>query len=133
MCKTNPTEDAFRERLTQNNNQLMLIGDPIRNPYTDKHMTKLNEYCNAGLMKCLNLGVCSIMWVDNYPKETDLYLARCKPLKVGWLDVKDRMVDIGILNKWWYIEAAMKDWDINPQEWGEKEERVHPPAIRNEP
>ena len=133
LWKTNPGESMFKEQLANNNNTLLLIGQPIRNPFADKFMTTVNDCYNNGTLKYLNLGVCSVMWVDNYGKEADLYLARCPPLKVGWLDMKDRIVDVGILNKWWFIETAMENWDINPQEWGEKDERVQMPGIRNAP
>ena len=121
LGKTNPSELDFQEQLVHNCNELLQVGDPIRNPNSDSHMQKLLQHYNAGLMRKLNLGICSIMWMDNYEKGTDLYDAQCKSLKVGWMDMKDRTVDVGILGKWWWIEKAMLDYDINPNEWPEED------------
>ena len=117
FAKKNPSEEDFMEQLTNNMNELMLVGDPIRNPISDGHMQTLRKAYNTGEMRYLNLLFFSIMWRDNYHRRTDLYKAQCKPLKVGWLDLPDRTLDIGVLGKWWWVEKAMIDYDINPNEW----------------
>ena len=76
-----------------------MISDMIRNPVSDNHVQKLIRSYNEGIIRILNLGVCSLMWLDNYDKKVDLYKAQCKPLKVGWLEMKDRIVDIGVLDR----------------------------------
>ena len=132
LWKTNPGEREFREQLTLNSHKLLQLGEAIRNPYADIHMQKIHEFYNSGRIRRLSIGFCSIMWVDNYHSEVDVYIARCKPLRVGWLNLKDKVIDIGVLNRWWLLESAMKDYDVNPQEWNEKDERVHPPGIQEE-
>jgi hypothetical protein len=37
------------------------------------------------------------MWVDDYSPELGLYAARCDYLKPGWLDMRQRVIDIGFL------------------------------------
>ena len=124
FCKHNPTEDNFREQLQNNANDLLLLSDLIRNPVSDNHIQKLVRSYNEGLVRRLNLGICSLMWLDNYDKQVDVYQAQCKSLKVGWLEMRDRIIDIGVLDKWIYMEKAMIDYDINPAEWKELERRM---------
>ena len=117
MAKTNPDEVGFQEQIVQNTNELGLLGDAIRNRQADKHLEMLVVQHNAGVLKRFNIGICSFMWIDNYDSEVDLYDARCKHLKVGWLNFKDRIVDIGAFGHWWLIKKAMENYDINPDEW----------------
>ena len=122
--KHNPTEDSFRHQLQNNANDLLLLSDLIRNPDSDNHIQKLVRSYNEGLVRRLSLGVCSFMWLDNYDKDVDVYQARCKSLKVGWLEMKDRIIDVGVLDRWIYMEKAMIDYDINPVEWEELERKM---------
>jgi hypothetical protein len=39
------------------------------------------------------------MWVDDYSPELGIYAARCEFLKPGWLDMRQRIIDIGFLGK----------------------------------
>ncbi len=124
FCKHNPTEASYKVQLQNNANDLLLLSDLIRNPVSDSYVQKMRNAYNAGLVRRLNLGVCSLMWLDNYDPGVDVYPAQCKPLKVGWLDMKDRIVDVGVLDRWIYMERALVDFDVNPVEWEEAERRA---------
>ena len=120
----NPTEDSFRQQLVDKANDLLQLSDLIRNPTSNNYVQKLTRSYNEGLVRRFNLGVCSLIWLDNYDKGVDVYQAQCKSLKVGWLDMKDRIVDIGVLGRWIYMDKAMVDYDINPAEWEELERKL---------
>ena len=120
LMKTNPTECDFRGQILECSNELLLLGDAIRNPNSNGHIQDLIESYNAGHIRRLNLGVCSLMWLDDYDATVDLYEARCKSTRVRWLDMKDRIVDIGVMGRWLWLEKALIDYDINPEEWKEK-------------
>ena len=34
-----------------------------------------------------------------------------------WLEYLDRVVDVGVLGRWHYLENAMLDYDVNEDEW----------------
>lgn len=117
FMKTNPTKLQFERQLTECANDLAIVGDPIRNPHSDKHIQHLVYCANAGLLRRTNLAVFSVMWTDNYDPAVDVYEARCKLLKVGWFEWPERVIDIGILGHWRWLERVMIDYDINPDEW----------------
>ena len=117
LIKTNPSEQSFRAGLVENTNDLLQLSDAIRRPSCDDHMQMLVKGYNEGTIRRLNLGVCSIMWLDNFDKDVDFFQAHCKQLRVGWLNMKERIVDVGVVNRWIYLEKYMEDFDINPQEW----------------
>ena len=123
LWKNNPSERSFRVELLEHMNDLLLVGDLIRNPRSDSHMQRLMWCYNNGQMRRMNLGVCSFMWQDNFPEEVDLFEAQCKPIMVGWLEFKDRILDIGVAGRWLWLNEAMIDYDINSDEWPDESEK----------
>lgn len=119
LLRTNPSEESFYENVTENQNTIVTVGDAIRNPYSNAHIENLRTCINEGVLRRTSFGICSFMWVDNFDSNVDLFVAHCKPLKVGWLEWKERIIDFGISNRWWWMYKAMKDYDINPDEWKE--------------
>jgi len=117
FMKTNPTKWQFEVQLTECANDIAVVGEPIRNSTSDRHVQHLVSCVNAGLLRRTTFVIFSIMWIDNNDPAVDVYEARCKLLKVGWFEWPQRIVDIGVLGRWRWLEAAMIDYDINPAEW----------------
>ena len=121
LIATNPSETDFHEQCTQNTNQLLLVGDPIRNTVSDAHMQNISRWRDEGRLRRFTFALCSIMWVDNFDSCVDLYEAQCKQLKVGWLNWRDRIVDVGVAGRWRGLDRMMIDYDVNPEEWADSE------------
>lgn len=113
----NPDETMFRDQLIQSSIKLMQVGEPIRNPVSVQHLKWLEQCYNEGLIRRLNLGVMSLIWLDNYNKDCSIYKAVCPYLKPRYETFHERIVDIGFLEKWWLLERKMKDYDINEAEF----------------
>ncbi|KZC09952.1 Uncharacterized protein C19orf52, partial [Dufourea novaeangliae] len=117
LNKHNPDESFFKENLLQNTMKLMQVGDPIRNPISENHVKWLGQCYNEGIIRRLNLGIISIIWMDNYDEACSLYKALCPYLKPPYITFYQRVVDIGCLNKWWILESKMKEYDVNETEF----------------
>ena len=115
----NPDELSFKENYISNCQELSQVGDPIRNPASQRLIDYVSRAYNAGLVRRLNLGVCSLMWVDDYDEGLGLYAAQCDYLKPSWADMRHRVVDVGFLGRWWISEKKMEQFDINALEWNE--------------
>lgn len=113
----NPDETLFREQLIQSSIKLIQVGEPIRNPVSVQHIKWLEQCYNEGLIRRLNLGILSLIWLDNYDRDCSLYKAVCPYLKPRYLTFHDRIIDVGFLEKWWLLEKKMKDYDVNEAEF----------------
>ena len=120
LVKTNPDEVSYREHLRKYANEMLLISDAIRNKTANEHLLFVTQSYNEGRIRRMNLGVCSIMWFDNYDKDLSLFKAQCKHLRSGWLEMADRTVDVGVFGHWLILENKMIDYDINTDEWPEE-------------
>lgn len=113
--KHNPSETDLIEQLRVYNTQMMLVDPVCQNPVSSQYLTFLERCYNEGIVRRLNVGVCSLLWLDNYDRAVNLYKATCSYTKPELLSWHNRIIDIGFLDKWWKIEEKMKDFDINEE------------------
>lgn len=98
-------------------NDTILVSDANLNPTADTHLCFLRKSYNEGTIRCLNLGLFSLMWLNNFHSDCGIYPSQCDYLKPSVMDFHKRVVDIGFLGHWWNIQRYMKDFDINPKEF----------------
>lgn len=113
----NPTEQDYRDRVIYYQNLYGLVGKPIRNPGAEVYLKSLENSFNYRLIRRFSLGVCSVIWLDNYDPGLGIYKAQCEYLKPKYVTFHERIIDIGFLNKFWALEKNMEDYDVNPNEW----------------
>ncbi|XP_033116294.1 mitochondrial import inner membrane translocase subunit Tim29-like [Anneissia japonica] len=113
----NPSLESFCQELCNASNDLLLVGDRIRNPNSDNHVQMLLKYQSKNLIQRQNFLFFSFIWYNNYGSEVSLYNAKCKHLSVGWFDMPSRCLDVGFLGRWFYLQKAMQDYDVNEKEF----------------
>ena len=119
LNKHNPDESSFREQLLQNTIKIMQVGETVRNPVSEYHVKWLGQCYNEGIVRRMNLGIVSLIWLDDYDETCSLYKAACPYLDVQYATFYQRIVDFGILDKWWVLESKMKDYDVNETEFSD--------------
>ena len=119
LIKTNPGESELTTRLIEHSEELLLLSDLIRNPNSDKFVKKVTKLRTEGRLKYRNLLLCSLLCETNYNTELGMYGAKCKYVKPHWTEFHKTIVDVGVLGQWRNLEAAMKDYDVNSEEWNE--------------
>ncbi|XP_046481463.1 mitochondrial import inner membrane translocase subunit Tim29 [Neodiprion pinetum] len=117
FSRHNPSPDSYRNMLIEESNKMMMVGEPIRNRQSVRHLKSIEQCFNEGIIRRLSLGIVSFIWLDNYDKECAYYKATCSYLKPQYLGFHHRIVDIGFMDKWWLLEDKMTDFDINEEEF----------------
>jgi len=115
--KTNPDEQHFIATTLKNQSTLNLISDSIRNPISNDRMQSVMRLFNENRLGRLNFVFFSIIWRRDYGKDCDAYAAQCKVLKPNWRDMNTRFMDLGICGRWIFSELAMRDFDVNDNEF----------------
>ncbi|XP_011495796.1 PREDICTED: uncharacterized protein C19orf52 homolog [Ceratosolen solmsi marchali] len=114
--KHNPDEITFREQVISSSLKLGQVGEQIRNPISACYVKWLEQCYNEGILRRLNLGIISIMWLNNYDNKCALYKTICPYLKPQFVTLHQRIIDIGFLDNWWILKNSMIDYDVNDDE-----------------
>ncbi|GFG35546.1 hypothetical protein Cfor_08281, partial [Coptotermes formosanus] len=113
----NPDEWTFRDKFLFHSNEMMLIGESIRNPQAVSHLRFLEMCHNMGVLRMLSLGIINFIWISDYDKSSGLYQAHCDYLEPKFSNFYERIVDVGFLGEWWILQRTMKDFDVNRSEF----------------
>ena len=114
----NPDEHSFRASIVNSANDLIFIGKPIRNPETVEYLRTVESYYNSGKIRCISLGICSVILRDFKTKTSGAYQDNCSYTQPTYLEIiRDHIVDVGFFDRWWILESKMIDCDVNNTEW----------------
>lgn len=113
--KHNPNETDFIAQLRDHNIKMVLIDPACQNPVSTQHIKFVEQCYNEGIVRRLNVGIFSLLWLDNYERALGIYKANCSYTQPELLSWHKRIIDVGFLNKWWKIDENMKDYDINEE------------------
>ncbi|NXR33989.1 TIM29 translocase, partial [Zosterops hypoxanthus] len=60
----------------------------------------------------------SVALADPHGRDPALYRARCPHLQPRFWGLSGELLDVGALGRWWGLEEALRDRDINEEEFG---------------
>lgn len=109
----NPNQRSFRSKYIQCANDVALVSSSIVNPRAVDHLKYIENCYNANLIRYTNLGLFSIIWVDNHSEDCKTYESNCSYLKIQYSQFFNHVLDVGFFNIWWNISRKMLDYDIN--------------------
>lgn len=121
LYKTNPPPNSFKSELVNYQNLMSTIGEPIRNPVCYNYLDELNCLDSQRRLHKLNFLIFTVFLREDFDPKIKIYEATCKYLQPSYLDyLSNRIVDIGIANRWILLERRLKDFDINPNEFNDQ-------------
>ncbi|XP_038626638.1 mitochondrial import inner membrane translocase subunit Tim29 [Tachyglossus aculeatus] len=112
-----PSESSFEVALLDASGTLLVLSPMTRNKAAEDHVQRLLWLRNRGQWRYLNLVFCSLLYEAPFAREAQLYQAQCDHLAPRWLEFPGRLLDVGFLGRWWTLDAKMKDFDINEEEF----------------
>lgn len=113
LARNNPNEIDFKDDLRRCTNEIIMISDTCRNPKSAEHLRYLQICYNESVIHYTNLGIASIMYVSDFSDSCSSYRTQCTYLKPSYFDFPSRIVDFGIMGKWWNIYSKIADYDVN--------------------
>lgn len=112
-----PDMQSYEEELFKSSNDLVQISSLIRNKNTDAYIRDLISSYYQKRLACKNLGLFSIIIKNDFPKDCDVYDKNCYYLQPRWIKIHERIVDFGFIGRWFILENAMLDYDVNDEEF----------------
>lgn len=101
-------------------NRLGSMVENLRNPISNKYVQTIGELNGHRQLRQIDLGFSTIIYSTGSNPETALYKYNCKYLKPTIEEFfKDRLVDIGFMGHWLFLEYNMRNYDINEEVYKE--------------
>ncbi|XP_057293048.1 mitochondrial import inner membrane translocase subunit Tim29-like [Hydractinia symbiolongicarpus] len=116
----NPDLESYKERLLAASNDHSLLSDLIRNKNSISSLKTLMKYYSEDRFKRVNFGVASVIMLQPHSHYYDSYEKHCPDTQARWIyvhDWKSRILDIGVLNRWLFLDNIMVDYDVNQEEF----------------
>lgn len=112
-AKHNPNEQDYRDAYLHASNQLLLVHPSLQRKESASHLSFVEKNYNINCIRRFSFIIGSIMWIDRYGPECNVYDAQCTHLQVQYSKIRSRIIDIGFLDTWWILREKMVDFDVN--------------------
>lgn len=113
LARNNPNELDFKDSLKRTANEVVLVSEECQNPKAVEHLRHLDMCYNEDVIHYFSLGIASIMYTSSLNDACDLYKSQCSYLKPSILSYPSKIVDVGIMGRWWNIYRKTNNYDIN--------------------
>jgi hypothetical protein len=118
LGRTNPSYNGFEDNLLTWQSDMCTVGDQVRNPAAYEHLLELSHLASQRQLKRLDLGVCTLVFRQDDDPSVATFAATCSYLKPSyWQYLSERVVDVGIFNRWIVLDRQLIDFDVNESEW----------------
>ena len=112
----NPDAESYHDAVLGCANELLQLSHLIRNPSSDKYVQQILEFQNQRRLRVQSLGLLSVVWVSEFGPHCDLYEKHCPYVQPRWFTLPQRIIDVGFHGRWFFLDKAMKDYDVNEAE-----------------
>ena len=120
LHETRPNAENFRDAYIRMHHDLTLLPNSNRNKASQLHRDRVTRCENAKTLRFTSLAIATLVWEDNFDSQVGLFAAQCDYVKPTYLEIlQDRVIDVGFNGKWLFLEKAMQDYDVDPDEWDE--------------
>ena len=116
MWIKNPEMNGFIEEVLDYSNEISQCSELTRNKAAQNYLQNLIMMHHTGLIRYLNLGICSLIIMNSNYKDCHNFSEKCEYLQPKWWEFHDSLLDIGFWGRWWCLEREMVDFDVNTDE-----------------
>lgn len=112
-ARLNPDMTSFEDQVLSYSAELGTLSPNIQNRLSAAHIDWIKQQFNLQKVKRLNLFIFSILYLEKTSPICCKYETYCSYLNLWPSEFRNRIVDIGFLNRWWILEKRMQNYDIN--------------------
>ncbi|XP_014748715.1 PREDICTED: uncharacterized protein C19orf52 homolog [Sturnus vulgaris] len=123
LASTVPDLDSLESAAVAAGATLGQLPPSSRSPRSERHVLRLLRLRERGRIRVRNLGLVAVAGADPHGSDPALYSARCPHLRPSIWDMGE-LLDLGFLGRWWMLREALRDCDINEEEFGHLPERL---------
>jgi len=127
LYRTMPTFNDYSEIRKQYANELVTVGSNY-NRKTEYYLDNLNKLENLGKLEYKSWVFLSVICVKDFSKDTQNYEDQCLALNNPnkwnifnqlnkFMRFLSRIVDVGIVNRFYFLDKHFIDYDIDHREW----------------
>lgn len=109
----NPDEKCFKAQFLSSSADLGTVTPQLQNIRSVSHLQWLRMENNLRRLRRINFILFSLMYTVDKSEYCCKYDTSCTYLFPSLWKCKDRIVDIGFLNRWWILEKRMENYDVN--------------------
>lgn len=113
LAKNNPDERDFKDTLKRKGNEVALVNEDCLNPKSIDHLRFIDMCYNQGIIHYRSFGIVSVMYTSELSEACDLYKAHCKYMQPTYLGLPSKIIDVGLMGKWWNIYIKTTNYDVN--------------------
>ena len=124
--KMRPDTVSYTDRLLEHCNDLYQCSQLVRNRQTQAYLDNLVQKVSTDQLEYKNFGFFAILLEREHTPVCKNYHVSCKHLRWRWWSRWSHVVDVGVWGRWWALDRAMVDYDVNDEElssWLEQQKK----------
>ncbi|XP_031346567.1 mitochondrial import inner membrane translocase subunit Tim29-like [Photinus pyralis] len=112
-AKHNPNLVNYRASFVNYANELSLVHPSLQKVEAASTVDRIGKCFARDVVRRLNLGIASVIWIDFHNRTCKNGESTCPYFQMQSYEIKDYIVDVGFLDRWWFLNSCMADYDIN--------------------
>ena len=124
--RTRPDKESYTDHLLGHCNEFHLCSQPVRSKETASYLENIVTKVSVEELEYKNLGLFAVMLERESSPVCQNYHVTCKYVRRRWWQRWTRVVDVGFWGRWWALNRAMVDFDVNEEElasWLEQQKK----------
>lgn len=124
--KLRPDAESYTDRLLDHCNEFHLCSQLVRNRETAKYLEEIVTLLSVDELEYKSFGLFSVILERETSPTCQNYHVTCKYVRRRWWNKWTRIVDFGFWGRWWALDRAMVDYDVNDTEiadWLEQQKK----------
>lgn len=124
--KARPDAVSYTDCLLEHCNDFYQCSQIVRNRQTHTYLDNLIRKLSKDQLEYKNFGFFAILLEREHGPVCKNYHVSCKHMRQRWWKKWANVVDVGFWGRWWALDRAMVDYDVNDEElknWLEKQKK----------